>query len=504
MAAGSDAVAHGLTREQKLAAASPAPNLFIEAGPGTGKTTVAAHRFGFERFGVASRGDHRAVVAVSFTRAATRTLRRRVQRLWGPSAARWPHRIETLDTMIVGLVHEMLAQGLLVWPKQHLELDVRDSWAAFLSTQRHRTFYDLQLRSNHIQIVVGFRGPRDHVFTYPAQECVPHLEAGRCTHDDIRRTLELAMTVPALADFVRRRLGESLRALIVDEVFDANDLDLTLIRATIDAGVRVTMVGDPWQALYLFRGAKPQAVQHLLTQTGTNIQSLTRSFRWKTDEQERLASYLRDGKPVTLATILPAQVDELKVVLALEWKPLWDLSDAVLPLAFGSFKGTAEEAAATLLLNHMTRTTLGQQATYLSEALTALAIAERGVLSELEGRFQRIVDLLRPAGREAPKNAYVELVRLLKDVTPRELRATNHHYTKRLDLLRIRSRYIGTLIPGLTVHQAKGGEWDAVGLCLKANEQKALDGGLDPQQDLDRKLYVACTRAQRKTVQVLA
>lgn len=207
VASDSEAVALGPTREQTLAATSPEGKLFIEAGPGTGKTTVAAHRFGFERFKPAGRTDLRAVVAVSFTRSATWTLRRRVQRLWGPTSFRWPHRITTLDTLIVDLVHEMLAQGLLIWPNAPQTLDVRDSWAAFLSTQRHRTFYDLTLRGNEIVVVTGFRGPGDHVYTYPAPQCVPHLKAGRCTHDDIRRTLELALAVPDLAEFVRRRLG---------------------------------------------------------------------------------------------------------------------------------------------------------------------------------------------------------------------------------------------------------------------------------------------------------
>src|SRR5699024_2137467 len=110
--------------------------------------------------------------------------------------------------------------------------------------------------------------------------------------------------------------GESLRALIVDEVFDANSLDLALIAAAMDAGVRVTMVGDPWQALYLFRGAKPQAVRDLIASSATNIRALTRSFRWRRDVQARLASDLRSRRPATLPTRLPTQVDELQVVLA--------------------------------------------------------------------------------------------------------------------------------------------------------------------------------------------
>jgi DNA helicase-2/ATP-dependent DNA helicase PcrA len=501
VAAGSDSLAGGLTLEQKIASAFPGDALFIEAGPGTGKTTVAAHRFGVERFNPARRGDDRAVVAVSFTRAATWNLRRRIQRLWGPAAFSWPHRIITLDTVISDLVHDMLRAGLVTWPNGHTTLDVRDSWAAFTTTLRHRTYYDLQLHGTTIHVETGFR--RDYVYTYPAPECVPYLYAGKCTHDDIRRVLELAMKDAQLEAFVKGRLAESFWAIIVDEIFDANDLDLRLVKAAIAAGVRVTMVGDPWQALYLFRGAKPAAVRALTTGAGVATRALTRSFRWQSVAQAQVADDLRERRAVVLAAQLQAQVGELDAVLAVEWKPLWELSDCVLPIAYGSFKGTAEEASATLLLNYMTRTTLGLDATYLNDSLTALAITEREVLNQLESEFQQIVDLLRPGGQPALRAAYEKLIDLMNKVSPRTLRATHGAYTKRLNLLRIRSQHLGELVPGLTTHQAKGGEWDRVGLCLTPAEQAVLLAGLDPDEDLHRKLYVACTRARYETVLVL-
>src|SRR2546425_9081985 len=87
-----------LTDEQVLAAASPDRLLYVEAFPGSGKTTVSDQRFGLHRY--ARTTDHRAVVAVSFTRSATEEIRSRVSRQWGPSALTWPHRIVTLDTIL--------------------------------------------------------------------------------------------------------------------------------------------------------------------------------------------------------------------------------------------------------------------------------------------------------------------------------------------------------------------------------------------------------------------
>ena len=67
------------------------------------------------------------------------------------------------------------------------------------------------------------------------------------------------------------------------------------------------------------------------------------------------------------------------------------------------------------------------------------------------------------------------------------------------DLAR-RVLYPGQLIPGLTTHQAKGREWDAVGICLTDSDWKALASGLQVETDTHRQLYVACTRARHSTM----
>ncbi|WP_443055723.1 UvrD-helicase domain-containing protein [Streptomyces sp. NBC_00690] len=115
-----------LTPEQLLTAASPDRLVYVEAFPGSGKTTVSHQRFGLHRF--ARTTDHRAVVAVSFTRSATEEIRSRVVRQWGPPALAWPHRIVTLDTILNDLLTHLLRSGFLQWPGGHEELEVLDTW----------------------------------------------------------------------------------------------------------------------------------------------------------------------------------------------------------------------------------------------------------------------------------------------------------------------------------------------------------------------------------------
>jgi DNA helicase-2/ATP-dependent DNA helicase PcrA len=495
-----DAVIDGLTSEQRLAAATRTPNIFIEAGPGTGKTTVSAHRFAVQRFGPEFRTDGRAVVAVSFTRAATKNLVRRVQRLWGPSAISWPHRVVTLDTVMCDLVHDLLQAGMLRWPNGHTTLNVHDSWASFSGSTWNRTAYAVVVDGTEVAIKQGWVARSRS--SIPATVSVPLLLGGTCTHEDIRDVLEQALANPRFSAFVSARLQAGIRSLVVDEVFDANDLDIAIVEAAINAGIAVTMVGDPWQALYVFRGARPEVVPQLLERTGIRSLSLTQSFRWKDTKQQVLAQRLRAGQPVTL----PVQdhhggICGVDVVLALMWKPLWDLGGGVLPLAFHAFKGGTEEAAATLLLNHVTRNIFSLDATYLNDALTALAITDRDVPRQLESELQGVAAMLRIRGRPALNAAYNRLLEIVRTVSPRTLRPAHHSHTHRLALIQDRLAHPGRPVPGLTTHRAKGGEWDAVGVRITDGERHALAGGLSVAEDTHRKLYVACTRARHHTME---
>jgi len=500
---GQDSTVEDLTAEQRLAAGTSAGNVYIEAGPGTGKTTVSAHRFAVQRFQPSARRDDRAVVAVSFTRSATWSLWRRVQRIWGPSAVVWPHRIVTLDTIMSDLLHDLLGCGLLKWPGGHTTLSVHDSWTSFSSTFRTRTAYGLRISNGHVEIATGFTSQVG--YRVPTTIVVPLLEAGTCTHEDIRSVLEQALADKHCTDRVRTRLAGTMRALIVDEVFDANDLDIAIIEMATKAGVAVTLVGDPWQALYVFRGARPEAVPDLLRRTGMRTLPLTQSFRWQNDAQRDLADRLRKGAPVTLPPGCAEGADadsSADVVLGLFWKTLWEAGDHVLPLAFHAFKGGSEEAAATLLLNHVTRNIFSEDATYLRDALTALAIEDSDVPRKLEPELQEVAELLRVPGRAALNTAYARLAEVVGTVSPREMRRAHAAHTNRLAAIAQRITYPGRPIPGLTAHQAKGREWATVGVRLAPSERKALADGLRVHEDTHRKLYVACTRARRATVEV--
>jgi DNA helicase-2/ATP-dependent DNA helicase PcrA len=290
----------------------------------------------------------------------------------------------------------------------------------------------------------------------------------------------------------------TVRALIVDEIFDANSLDIAVIELAARV-CPVTVVGDPWQALYGFRGARPDEVPGLLARTGMVRLPLSVSFRWRTEEQRLLADRLREGEGVTLPS---GPDDNVQVVLACQWKQLWETGAHVLPLAYGSAKGNMPEAAATLLLNQLTRTVFGENATYLSDALATLGITDRDAPRRLEPALQAVIEDLASGGRAALNTAYQSLVTAIRSESRREFPAVHWRYTQRLDDLRNRLSYSGQLIPGMTVHQAKGREWNCVGVRLSEEDRATLAAGLRVDNERHRQLYVACTRARFSTTSV--
>ncbi|MFG3558316.1 UvrD-helicase domain-containing protein [Micromonospora sp. NPDC047557] len=212
----------GLTGEQLRAAAAVEPGVFIEAAPGSGKTTVAAERFGYLRY--RDPGEPRATVALSFTRAATAELRRPIVRTWGVDPLRGPHRVVTIDTFLQKLLTFLLRAGHLRWPGGHTDLTVRDAWDNTYAHNFARYQPVLALSGRDIVVSSVFSPrPRSHIDNEPFTK---EISGGVCTHDDVRTVL-----TAFASDQLRPILGERLRAvvahLIVDEVFRNGDRLLT-------------------------------------------------------------------------------------------------------------------------------------------------------------------------------------------------------------------------------------------------------------------------------------
>lgn len=482
---------HALTQQQLTASGSPHDRVYVEAAPGSGKTTVSALRFGLHRF--ASPTDRRAVVAVSFTRSATEELRTRVIRQWGPSSITWPHRIVTLDTLLCDLLFHLLREDVLHWPGGHTKLEVLDTWRAVLPTKPGRIRPVLQVDNG--QVLVRTVNEPQSTSHPSATDFKVAVSVGKCTHDNVREALQGALTGSTARQALTSYFKTTVRSLTVDEVFDANDLDRDIFSLAASGGSSLTLVGDPWQALYQFRGARPAAMTTYISENGFTTHRLDESFRWGSDRQASLTRQLRQRIPVTLPA---GSAHDADVVLAHKWKTLWDSDPHVLPLAIKPGVGQVQEAMCTLLLNEITQSALGLQAVFLHDALVTLGLEKEELATTLRPCIQEAVTHLK--GGIPPSLAWQSLTGSLTDHIPAV--AAQPHARKPLRALaRLQLRLMDDqLVPGLTCHQSKGREWNTVAIRLSEAEASALTLGLDPTQADHRALYVALTRARLDTL----
>lgn len=483
-----------LTDEQRAAATVRGARTFIEANPGSGKTTVAAERYGVVRFEQRAVGTQ-ATTAVSFTRSATSELNGRIRRRWGSSAVSWPHGVTTIDTLVYSIIQHLLRTGRIHWPGGHTTLQVLDVWRGhqgfrWLPAGSYRRICSLDAN----RTVTSAGGlVQDARFGFGNRRTFEqHLANGLCTHDDVRAVLSAALRAVDLRDIVGNYIAASIHHLIVDEVFDANRLDLGIVALACNANVNVTLVGDPWQALYGFRGANPELVPRLIRDGHFQTLPLTHSFRFRTPEMRTLAASLRARAPVLLELGGPHDV-----VLASNWDALWNCPDHVLPLSFGRISNKTD-AAAVVLLDHLVHAKFAQRTIFLPEALLLLDLDPEAYRLQGPAVLGNVVDILvRPdAGPAAALRALRQAVIQLGGARrPRVGGAgAEQRQVDRLTALARRAR-APRVVPGMTIHQAKGREWNHVGVRLSAGEIEILGAGLDPEVEGHRALYVALTRA---------
>jgi DNA helicase-2/ATP-dependent DNA helicase PcrA len=212
---------------------------------------------------------------------------------------------------------------------------------------------------------------------------------------------------------------------------------------------------------------------------------------------------LRLGRPAGLVQGSPSKVD---VVLASHWGDLWSVGENVLPLSFGH-PDNFTDAVIALLLDVVVAAQFGEDSVFSHEALSILNIDPREF--KLVGRslLRDALKILESDDPDSPATTLAALRQAAKALNCpyrlQRLRAESEQkQLARVSELRRRLRAGSRLIPGLTVHQAKGREWDVVGVRLSEPQKRQISSGLRQEEDTDRVLYVALTRARREVVVV--
>lgn len=485
-----------LTDAQVLAAAAPDRLVNIISAPGSGKTTIAAERYGYLRY---QASDFRGVLGLTFNRAAATELRERINRRWGANCIRPAHRVITFDHLHVDILTHLLSEGQLTWPRGITTLEVCDDYRGlagfrFLKDGGYKRFASVD--NNRFVVsgsqkvgtpCMGIGSKRHHQAA---------LNSGIVSHEDVRSILHMAMRIEEIRKVSADWLSANYRAAIIDEVYDADDLDLYAAYLAAEAGLSLTLIGDPWQTLYKWRGAKPEVVNTLLDHTSDQFIAYEQpeSFRFVGEQMPLLAANLRAGIGVDLPTIDSSDVD---VALARNWTQLWTVGDNVLPLAFRTVNN-ATDAVMNLLLDVVTRTRLGTRSYGREGAIMKLGLDREIFQARQDQVFMPIVESLRTGKAKAQVlDDLRETIKSLGARKPSKLSEKNENDV-RLQLAQLAARLRQTtVIPGLTVFQAKGREWERVGVALYRNQIDALKSGLRELEEEHCIIYVAITRAKR-------
>jgi DNA helicase-2/ATP-dependent DNA helicase PcrA len=276
-AAAGDPLLAGLNAAQREAVMHQGPPLIVQAGPGTGKTRALTHRLAYL---VSRRGvDPESILALTFTRQATAEMADRVDHLLAGVPGRERLTIKTFHALGQQILqdHGGAARGVADEEQRRrlLKESARAHQLPVAALERQITRWkqaltypaDLALRKPRRQPDLfsqnGEDGSLPDLSTdedprYIAAFAAYEANLGRKNlwdyEDLIARPTRLLERHPELREVYRRRF----RHLLVDEYQDLNEAQYHLFRQLAGPGAGIMVIGDPDQAIYGFRGARPE------------------------------------------------------------------------------------------------------------------------------------------------------------------------------------------------------------------------------------------------------
>ena len=247
-----DPLLSSLNPAQRLAVMHQGVPVIIQAGPGTGKTRALTHRLAYLL--QSRQAPPESILALTFTRQAAREMASRVQAL----LPEFPG----LDRCTLGTFHSL---GLKILAEHGSHRAVADEEKRRALLQEVARDFRLPVARLDRQISTAKQGlysPGD----LPPGEGLPPAQAFLAYEallegqqlwdyeDLLARPLRLLRDNPD----VRRAYQGRYRHLLVDEYQDLNEAQYRLIRALAGPEAEIMVIGDPHQAIYGFRGARPE------------------------------------------------------------------------------------------------------------------------------------------------------------------------------------------------------------------------------------------------------
>jgi len=266
-----------LTDEQRAIIMAGYQHSVITAVAGSGKTSTLAWRI---RYLLQQGHDPGRILVLMFNRSARVDFERKLRAVCGQSGLVLPE-IRTYHAMGFRLYKRFVREGYLPAVSDKILTDQEISFQAWQLT-RQLAPEDLadEVRRNKKDFVETATGFIDRVKTTLSPVEIVFEELGytdkhryliNLFHSFERWRKSLArisyadmLYEPVMAihqnPALQRLVGNKMDLILVDEYQDTNEIQHLLLRYVAGNRARVTVVGDPDQTIYEFRGAKPEFI----------------------------------------------------------------------------------------------------------------------------------------------------------------------------------------------------------------------------------------------------
>ncbi|HYZ55328.1 MAG TPA: ATP-dependent helicase, partial [Streptosporangiaceae bacterium] len=237
-----------LDPEQRAAAHADGP-LMIIAGPGTGKTRTLTHRIAYQ---IAERDvPADSFLAVTFTRRAAEEMRHRLAGLLRPGdAAAPPAAAQVTVTTFHGLALRLLREEPDRAGLPH-RFQVADEAARLEAASR---ITGSQREGRRLLATLG-ASPGRHDETAAADRAALRAELASRGLVDLDDLMGLAVRLLRTETAIAAGLRDRWPWISVDEYQDIDEQQYELLRLLSGGTPGLTVIGDPDQAIYGFRGA---------------------------------------------------------------------------------------------------------------------------------------------------------------------------------------------------------------------------------------------------------
>jgi superfamily I DNA/RNA helicase len=476
--------------DQRKVIGSPQGARSVVAGPGSGKTTTMV---GMINHLLATGAQPSHIRAVTFSREMAQTLEKRVK---------VPGIVSTFHSLGYAICSSFGGERKPVEPELRFRLMVRLMRKWKISEYRDLDGFIARMRRER---VTPEEAVANRELDYGIAQAYAEYERERIKQGWMDFDSMLADAVQFL-EIAQNRARWQFKYLIVDEAQDTDNLQWRMMQLMSEKHGNITVVGDPNQAIYSFRGAKPENITnfqqwfptgaHLyLGQNYRSTQNLVQFIRENVpagtpDELLQRMRAVRDVKGASVGIKMYWTPDEeAESALALAQK---DPKNSIILTRTNHWVGLLERVCAH---HHIPYHLLGQTGFWKqNEIQKAIAGLREHPGSELQSAFNIVLPQLESKyavdDRTERDNDALENLKTLR-IIGKDHKMTADFLRYANKMIHRRNNIYGITIS--TVHQAKGGEWQNV-YVVGVNHKNFPHLKGEPQEE-KRIYFVAISRA---------